>query len=449
MRRNNRDILCYLCVFMCIIGVCASKNQPADQVLTVRQMQEDFDYAVDILKQVHPYTLNGFDEAQQSELSSLRQQIGKPMPTARFYMLMNSLLGMMKDAHTSLHHMNAANAQILSPVFIWLNDGLYVTSSTKPFQPGDQVLSIGGKSVEAIFTELDQMIPSENPYWTRRKGQHCLRLPEYLEALGLLNADSVDFQIRRQQQVFDVSASLISVNNLKKKSPKPWVRCKFYSEHSLGVFVLDSCQYNDQYKKAVKAFFKRVRDKDIQHVVIDVRSNGGGNSSVVDEFLSYIDVDEYQTYGCEIRHSKASAQQRGGPSEGYKKYPNSTPKKNSKKRKSVLFKGKLYILTSASTFSSGNWFAVVIQDNLLGVVVGEPTGNSPSSYGDCLSFHMPNSGFGFSCSYKKWIRPDTARDSEDALYPDVPVYTTIEDVVKQRDPQLEKIRELTMINSDD
>ena len=449
MGRNNRKTLCSLCVFMCVVGVCASKNQPTGQPLTVAQMQEDFDYTVDILKQVHPATLNGFDESQQLKIDSLRQQIDKHMPIGRFYMLMNSLLGMMKDAHTSLRNMNHGDNQILGPTFAWLNDGLYVTSSTKPFRSGDQIFSIGNKSVDEIFNELDQMILAENQYWTRRKGQDCLRLPEYLEALSLLNADRVDFKIRRQQQVLNVSASFISANEQRKKSPKPWVRCKFYPDHSLGVFVLDSCQYNDKYKKAVKAFFKGVRDKHIQHVVIDVRDNGGGNSSVVDEFLSYIDVDEYQTYGCEIRYSKASAQQRGGPSEGYEKYPNSMPKKNSKKRKSVLLKGKLYILTSASTFSSGNWFAVVIQDNLLGVVVGEPTGNKPSSYGDCLSFQMPNSGFRFSCSYKKWIRPDIARDSEDALYPDVPVYTTIEDVVKQRDPQLEKIRELITIYSDD
>jgi C-terminal processing protease CtpA/Prc len=107
-----------------------------------------------------------------------------------------------------------------------------------------------------------------------------------------------------------------------------------------------------------------------------------------------------------------------------------------------VFKDELYILTSAKTFSSGNWFAVIIKDNHLGTVIGEPTGNQPSSYGDILSFQMPNTGFRFTVSYKKWIRPDTRNDPKDALYPDVTVYTTIEDIIRNRDPQMEKLKEM-------
>jgi C-terminal processing protease CtpA/Prc len=146
-----------------------------------------------------------------------------------------------------------------------------------------------------------------------------------------------------------------------------------------------------------------------------------------------------------VRYSKASAETHGTPSRGHRKFHNRKPKKNHKHKDShLLFSGKLYILTSPQTFSSGNWFAVVIKDNQLGTVVGEPTGNQPSSYGDCLSFQMPNSGYGFSCSFKKWIRPNTSRNDEDALYPDIPVYTTIDDVIHQRDPQLDKIKKLTV-----
>jgi C-terminal processing protease CtpA/Prc len=114
----------------------------------------------------------------------------------------------------------------------------------------------------------------------------------------------------------------------------------------------------------------------------------------------------------------------------------------------LLFEGKLFVLTSPRTFSSGNWFAVIVKDNALGTILGEPTGNAPSSYGDSPSFQLPHTGFRFSVSHKRWVRPNPDNDPEDALYPDIPVYTTIEDIIRGADPQLEKLRALVKQGSE-
>ncbi|MBP3041432.1 hypothetical protein J9303_18465 [Bacillaceae bacterium Marseille-Q3522] len=84
----------------------------------------------------------------------------------------------------------------------------------------------------------------------------------------------------------------------------------------------------------------------------------------------------------------------------------------------------------------------MFKDNQIGKIVGEPTGNSPSSYGDTLTLQMPKSKLGFTVSFKKFTRPNPENDPEDALYPDIPVYTTIEDILQGSDPQMEKVREL-------
>src|SRR5262249_46575349 len=104
------------------------------------------------------------------------------------------------------------------------------------------------------------------------------------------------------------------------------------------------------------------------------------------------------------------------------------------------FKGELFVLTSARTFSSGSWFAVVVQDNKLGRVVGEPTGNAPSSYGEILSFTLPNSALSFTLSQKRWIRPDPARAPAPALEPALPAARTPESVRDGVDPVLELLR---------
>ncbi|MBP3041430.1 hypothetical protein J9303_18455 [Bacillaceae bacterium Marseille-Q3522] len=99
-------------------------------------------------------------------------------------------------------------------------------------------------------------------------------------------------------------------------------------------------------------------------------------------------------------------------------------------------------MTSPVTFSAANGWAVTFKDNQIGKIIGEPTGNSPSNYGETLSYQMPNSKLEFTVSSKKYIRPNPKNDPEDALYPDIPVYTTIEDIIQGRDPQMEKVKEL-------
>jgi C-terminal processing protease CtpA/Prc len=98
------------------------------------------------------------------------------------------------------------------------------------------------------------------------------------------------------------------------------------------------------------------------------------------------------------------------------------------------------VLTGPATFSSGDWFAVVVHDNRLGTIVGEPTGNAPSSYGDVLSFSLPRSGLAYSLSFKRWVRPDPALDPATCLEPDALVPRTPESIASDSDTVLDWLR---------
>ena len=192
-----------------------------------------------------------------------------------------------------------------------------------------------------------------------------------------------------------------------KQSNKLWVSYTIDTENSLGVFRLDKCIYNDVYKKTLENFFKEVAKNNIRNIAIELRKNTGGNSQIINEFMRYVDIDEYLFYTGDIRFSKQASEQRGYiRKSGYKSYSNRTIVNKKVSNKDLIYNGKLYVLTSSCTFSSANWFAVVIRDNNLGIIIGEPTGNQPSSYGDILKFQLPVSGFKFSVSHKKWTRPN-------------------------------------------
>jgi len=415
-----------------------------NKVLSVEEMTEDLEFAIGVLGDVHPQTYHGFSKEQQQIIKSLRAKITEPMEARKFYFIVNEIFFSMKDGHTSLYILKNKKNRFIDAKLVWLQDGLYVTSGGDKLKQGDKVISIAGRSAGELLGELEHIIPSENLHYVQYKAGDSLVREAYLDQLNLVQNDSVDYFVKRGVRELTVNMPLTTKSkNISKQKPKPWVRFQIDEEYSLGIFILDTCRYNNKYKNKLKDFFADVKKHNIQHIAVDVRKNSGGNSLVVDEFLSYLDIKKYKGYSGEKRYSKATKEQRNTPKDkGYDKprFRSNTRDNRKCPNPELIFNGKLYIVVSAKTFSSASWFAVIVKDNKIGTVIGEPTGNQPTRYGDVLSFQMPNTGFRFICSFKKWIRPDTSNDPEDGLYPDITAYTTIEDIIQNKDTQIEKLK---------
>jgi len=98
------------------------------------------------------------------------------------------------------------------------------------------------------------------------------------------------------------------------------------------------------------------------------------------------------------------------------------------------FTENVFVLIGNQTFSAGNWIAVVFCNNDLGTVIGEPTGNAPSSFGDMISFQLPNTRFILGVSYKYFTRPDPSNDPQASLYPHLSINRTRDDLINDSDP---------------
>ena len=164
------------------------------------------------------------------------------------------------------------------------------------------------------------------------------------------------------------------------------------------MLTLTSCNNNDEYKRVLSSFFGTVKQKGITNIAVDLRENGGGNSSVANEFLTYVDVDCYSSWESESRYGPLLIRCCNGNIVNEKK--------------SNAFSGNLYVLTATETFSSAMDFAMLVGDNNIGTLVGEASGNIPDGYGDCLTFQMPESGLVMSVSYKRWYRIDQSKTGE-------------------------------------
>ena len=186
-------------------------------------------------------------------------------------------------------------------------------------------------------------------------------------------------------------------------------------QKSLAVLTLTSCIYNEAYRTCVREMFTEVKEKGIRTVAVDVRGNGGGNSLVANELIRYLPITSYRDVPYDMRLGFLTIHD-----DGYR---------TNKLVEGLTFHGNVFVMTDTDSFSSAMDFAMLIQDNHLGKVIGEPPANAVNGYGDVAGFHLPNTGLFVQVSLKKWYRVD-AENPDAFVIPDYPcdggdVYETL------------------------
>ena len=213
----------------------------------------------------------------------------------------------------------------------------------------------------------------------------------------------------------------------------------------------------------LKHFFRNsflaLQQNKIDHLIIDVRSNGGGsvtNSTFLSRFLA--------TQKFKVSDS-LYAIKKGGP---YQRYIQNhfwnklfitflTKKKKDgnyhfgfferhyfKPKKSNHYDGKVYILTGGNSFSATTLFvsSVMKQENI--IVIGEETGGG--AYGNSAwlipDVKLPETGFRFRLPLFRLVIDKNIPKDGRGVQPEIFTPPTIEDVRKGTDYKLDKALEL-------
>ena len=103
------------------------------------------------------------------------------------------------------------------------------------------------------------------------------------------------------------------------------------------------------------------------------------------------------------------------------------------------FKGKVYVIIGTQTFSAGQILATTIADNHLATIIGKPTGNKPTTQTGGSAFKLPNTKKIIALSYFFMERPDTTKNEEKALFPDVEIHNSFQDLLNDDNKVMEYI----------
>jgi hypothetical protein len=397
-------------------------------------MRRDLDTLLATLREVHPATADGVPPALDAAFTAARERTSTPLDRLAFGRVLAETVVPLHDAHTTVA-LPRSGERVDLPL-VWLAEGPVVTADTAALRRGDRLVALAGVAAGELLRRVASVVSAENGHWVRHHAPSLLADRGALAALGIDAALPVRARVERDGTERDVELGAAAPPP-RAKRPE-WVRFTIDAERSLGVFTLDRCTVDEQYRRTLADFFAAVRERKVRRIAIDLRENGGGNSQVANEFLRHLGVHEYRDFSGDVRWSAPVFAQRGG--RGAPRVELAKPQRRRNARVDEPFGGEVLVLIGPGTFSSGTWFATVLRDNDLARLVGEPTGGAPSGYGDVLSFTLPESGASHTVSWKRWIRPDPARDPATTLAPDELVARTRASIAAGTDPVLDWLR---------
>lgn len=357
-----------------------------DAVLSKKQAVGDMEYMLNHFKSRHPATVKGVPEAIQRQFDLEIANFGEEVTVLELFRASSRVFALMSDGHTRVETRGIALNHIDGISFGWQEDDFLVFKEGD--KAGKKVTAINGVPIEEIYDSF----MSSFSYETKNYGQcvfaNILVSERYLALVGVDVSNGIDIFVEGEEKPIHAEMTAIESNTAEEE--KPFVYYEIDKEKSLGVLTVESCNPNEEYVKTVNEFFTAVRNQGVKTIALDLRSNGGGDSGVADEFMRYMPITEYDTGWWYHRYGDLLIKE------------GSERMKNNQYSANLVFDGKVYVMTNVYTYSSATTFASLLKCNGLAEIVGEQSGNT-QEFGEILPFSAPNSHLLFCVSNKNYF----------------------------------------------
>ncbi|MBX7187561.1 MAG: hypothetical protein K1Y01_20625 [Vicinamibacteria bacterium] len=318
------------------------------------------------------------------------------------------------DAHTAISPFSYPGFRRLPIRMRFLSDGLVVTSAAPGGEAllGGRIVTIGDLDIATAIERIGPVVSRDNDAWLRAIGPNYLVIPEILRAQRIVaDAERVRMSVvlpdgtAAQAELPALAAGREGTFADASSAPLPLYRQRgqenyWYTWTDPDVLYLQYNRCQNAANDPMSSFAKRVLDdidrRSPRAVIVDLRANGGGDSSVLDPLLS----------GLRARSFLAQS-------------------------------GRLFAFIGNSTFSSALMNAISLKRENGAILVGEPTGGKPNGYGEVRSFTLPNSALSVSYSTKffnSWPGGDP-----DSLLPDIAAAPSSVDYRDGRDPAMDAV----------
>ncbi len=344
-----------------------------------------------------------YKPGKQEFIDSIKENTSKD----EFIFLVRKYLTLLQDGHTKVE--GNTNKKFLDLDYYAVDDEMFLLEEDGSISE-IQITEIGGVAIARVYNTVQTYFTAENETASHLNNNMWALNYEVLKLAGCdISKNSVDI--------------IINENGLRSEDKIKFVKKDVYKSYKYSteieskviddIFYIDmnTCNNNKKLDTQVTKL-KEAIENGITKIIIDVRDNPGGNSEACEKLLHAMDMSA-PDYGIYIRYSDlVNMKYATIPSDGFEQVePDKTTAKSNNKI-------DLVVLINEKTFSSATMMGVFVQDGSLGTLIGQPSSNAPSDYGDIAYYKLPNSKFKVSISHKKYLRPDIEADQK-TLSPDI------------------------------
>ncbi len=389
-----------------------------------------------LVREIERRAYNPFLFVTREQFQSAVADLDRSIPDtsdAGIIVAMQRLITLLGDGHARLRApRDRADLQRAAPVQFYLfEEGLFVTAASEQHAGlvGCRVDAIGETPVAQVVDAVTPLLPRDNgnEQWIKETLPPRLRELATLHALGLTPDEDhlpllVTDQTGEQHSVRVESDPDLRASELREAFPapegwtflpdtlqteRPWYLTNpdlaYWFRHDPGNHLV-YMQFNSVRNAPGEPFadfcarlFRLLEDLPGVRLIIDIRWNSGGNTLLTHQLL-------YKIIG--------------------------SPRVNQR--------GQLFVIIGRRTFSAAQNFTSMLDRHTNAILVGEPTGSSPTFIGESVDFELPYSRVQANISDLRWVGtwPD---DYRTWIAPSLYAPPTFAAFSENRDPAMEAI----------
>lgn len=400
----------------------------AQYYLTKQQASDDIDYFFNQAKQIHPNLYFRISETELLRCVELtKTEIPDSISIEDFSRKMVRLANLIGDGHTRVYFPYTLQKRfrkepVVLPFRIRLRDDAIVVDSsfTPNLRCGDTIRSLNGISSARLWGLLGLVGGDVE----RVKVDNLEKYFSYFFFMEYRFVDSIAVEVFRDNTLLSVNVGLRKYNG---GNPHPKYSFRLLAD-SIGLITLNSFYAINKwhYLHFLDSTFEFINSRGIDYLVIDLRNNGGGNSYYGALLLPYIDVTTYRfNRFYAIKTSKPEKKHMRKRFFKWYYYPLYPLAFFSRMGRTLLFKrngtltelqtkdsrlkahgnpysGKVFLLTSGTTYSAAADFVVAFRYAQRGLVVGDTLGQPYAGYIDKIPVQLPESKLLGGVSYTKY-----------------------------------------------
>lgn len=486
----TRLIITVFTVFLLVFQPAATatgKDEPPaynpSKTFTVKQLKEDFKIMREALEEAHGgFYYYSTKKEMDAIFDNAFKAITKPATELQFLNLLTPLTAAINDGHTRSRLSNAAYSYYgVKPVLFPFNIRYHKKkaclfrnySANRDIPVGGELLAINGHTMPEILKQLLPRIPSDAHVETSKFNALSSTAyfgTAYLTSYGTTSDFAIKYLKPGTQKAETFRVKGIKPDNLNTiytqrypeaaKKNDPYIPITLEYKQSIPVLTIKTfgsrpyVSAKIDYKKFMADAFKEFETKKIKHLIIDLRFNGGGSDEYGKILAAYLIDKPFMYYESLTTRVNALS---------FSKYTGNTPeetvmlkdlvKANDHGTYDVLhhpnlgmqkplrptFKGKVYILINGGSFSATGETTSIIHFHKKATFIGEECGSgyygNTSGMGETLT--LPNTKIRIAIPLVRYAMAVKDYPKNRGIIPQHQVSTTINDLLKDNDPQLE------------